>query len=359
MRLGLGLALTSRARAGEPAPVYPIVQKTRGFSVGFLSDTHLPRTPSAAERVRTCLDWIQANATGLVAVVNSGDMNVAPGADPQFGTWIRQADGGNLAPDVTFLPVPGNHDAEVPWNGPYGETPDQPHATLQAEHAALFQGREWYVWDHEALRIIVLNNLTDYLADAGASMYYNVNPPGNQYELNPDHGGITVEGSAQRLWLESVVGSSHPWKIVCCHRPMWAPFDEDPRKLHRAMRPIMAPAIDAGVSLFASGDVHVDSVSGPWYPTPPDYEEYRAPGSVGAYAMTVCGGYAVREVDETVLPDHANTVHYAAGLVSGLATGAILQFEGDWAWLRLFSCSGLDPVGAEVWSGTLVRNPGS
>jgi len=336
------------------------------ITLAIMSDTHVTDTPHEVKIAR-CIQWAQENATNLKALVMCGDNVDSPNYIPKFKDWAYHTDSGNLHVSVPIVTTIGNHDTEVPWHGAYGITPANPHLTIQNDYSDLFNGLEWYSWDCEdILRIASVNNLTDYLGTeggyAGDSMYYNCNPPGDNV-LNPDHSGISIPASAQRTWLDSVFDSSHPWKIIICHRSMWAPFDSDPRRLNRLARPAMATAIDKGCSMICQGDIHIGSLSGPWYPTAPDYEEYRDPGSVAAYSMTLLGGYVPRSIDETILPDHDNTVLWASGYVpGGVGTMhiALLQLDSvsDYASLKIFRCSNADPIGEVIYETTITKNPG-
>ncbi len=283
MKLGLSLSLT-RARQGAAGARRPRVMLTQGYSIGIMGCPHTEVVGSDPENIRTCLDWLQSH-DDLVALIGLGDLNESPNHICSWKAWLDDPEGGNLAPGIVKLPVIGNHETEVEWGGPYGVTDADPHAAIKSRYPALFQGREWYKWDHRSLRFIALNNLTDYLSGTGESMYYNCNAPGAHYELNPDHSGITIPGSAQRVFLTSAMASAHPWKIAACHRSLWAPYDSDPRRLHRTMRDAIRGAVDAGLSVIAQADIHVTSFSGPWYPTPPDNEEYRSPGQCGVYSL--------------------------------------------------------------------------
>lgn len=356
LKLGLGLSATmGRGSGGTPGP---LAMLTRGYSLGIISDPHIG-TAIHDDYVATCLAWLIGRARGLVGILACGDLVESP--EDSFNTWLRDPESGNVPTSIPLFPVPGNHDAEIGWGGPYEQTPDQPHATLVSRYAGYFRGREWYSVDHEALRIMAINNLTDYLSDAGYSTYYNNNPPGYHYALNPDHSGISIPGSAQRAWLDAQSASRHLWKIIAGHRSLWAPYDTDPRKLNRLARPAMATPIDRGVSLIVTGDIHVGSFSGPWYPTAPDYEEYRSPGSVGAYSLTLAGSYFPRDADPDVLPNPETTLHWSSGTGvsgSGLCHAALLTFQGDVAYLEVFECSNSNPTGAIVFTHTLLRNPG-
>lgn len=358
----LGLSLTGPTHGGG-TPSRPRVMRTQGYSIGIMGCSHIGvgMGGSREENIRTCIDWLQSH-TDLVAVVGLGDLNESPNFTTCWGAWLDDPEGGNLSTSIVKLPVIGNHDTEIPWTGPYDSTPANPHATIKSRYPALFQGREWYKWDHGSLRFIALNNLTDYLSDTGESMYYNCNPPGSHYDLNPDHSGITVEGSPQRQFLASAMSSAHPLKIAGCHRIAWAPFDSDPRKTHRAFRAALRGAIDAGLSVLFQADAHINSVSGPWYPTEPANEEYREPGQCGVYSVTLGDGYFMREVDPNVLPNPEVTLHYASGAETGhlhRAAVVLLRPIGDLIDMQLFEADDGAPAGAVVYRTTLIRNPGA
>lgn len=356
----LSLSLTRSTQGGGQAANRPRVMRTTGYSIGFMGCSHVGTLGGNLPNIRTCLDWLQSHGD-LVAVVGLGDLNESPNFADSWHGWLDDPEGGNLAAAIVKLPVIGNHDTEAAWQGPYDETPANPHSTVLSRFPALFQGREWYKWDHGGLRFIALNNLSDYLSDTGESMYYNCNPPGSQYVLNPDHSGITDAGSPQRSFLTSAMASAHPWKIAGCHRSLWAPFDSDPRKLHRAMRSAIRGAVDGGLSLIAQADIHVNSFSGPWYPTEPANEEYRVPGTCGVYSLTLAGGFFNRAVDPNVLPNPETTLHYASGSETGhlhRVAMALIRFIGDVADLQIFEVDDGVPAGAVVYRTTLIRNPG-
>ncbi len=348
-------------------------RRTTGYAVGMVTDSHISASVGAAN-VLTSLDWLRSQDPKPRAILHAGDINEVPAAASSFSTWITEQSGWP-DPEIEFLYTIGNHDAEIPWGGPYGITPAAPHASIVARHARLFRGREWYHRDIESTRVIVINNLTDCLHETtGRSCYYNCNPPGAEYEVNPDHGGISIEGSPQRAWLEAVANSDHLWKIVVGHRALWTPYDADWRPMNRLARPALRTPIDHGVSLVFTGDVHVGALSGPWYPAEPENEETRDPGQVGAYSLSLAGGYVVRSVDVSRLPgytggdvnDAANstTVHWADGNDNHpgdqhLCHAAHLTFAGDEAYLQIFACSDLNPIGGVVHTQTLRRNPGA
>ncbi len=347
-----------------------IRRRTTGFAFGWVTDTHIGQAMKP-EYVRAGLDWIRSRAgSQLVALLHSGDMTVQPAMEGNdWRSWIHSAEGGAWPPDVPVWPCVGNHDAEVGWMDD-GVVPQGPHATMIAHFGDSFAGREWWSKDvlvngePSTVRVIAINNLSDYFSTM--NQYYNCNPPGDRDgpDPNSDHSGITVDGSPQRLWLNEVTASDHLWKIVLCHRGLVLPFDSDPRRLNRVAWQAMKTPIDNGVSLFLQGDVHVGSLSGPWYPSPlsPDdsaFATYVAPGGVGAWSMSLAGSYAVRQVNTGVLADHASTCHWAEGgtTQSHLIQAAVLFVAGDDIIVEIWHMSDTIPAGIAM-TKRLRRNGG-
>ena len=344
------------------------------FTIAFMSDNHIPiSTPDAKINVARCVEWAVDNAVNLVAMVCGGDSQTNPttlAAGDGYDTWIRST--GALPANIPVLPVIGNHDTRLTWSGGvYDSTLDTCHSGIMGEYSDLFQGNEWYSWEHGGqVQIAVINNLTDYLSEAGyafmplTNMYHNCNPPGAQFVLNPDHSGITVPGSDQRVWLDATMASGHPWKIICCHRAMWVPFNSDPRKMNKLARPAMAVPIDLGCSLICQGDTHIGSLAGPYYPTAPLYEDTVAPGGVGAYSLSLTGTYQNRLVDTAELP--AGTVRWSSGSAGGathvrkchVALLEVVQ-GSETSTLTIFEVRDGDLPGSVVHTETIYRNPGA
>ena len=367
-----------QARAGGGGSgIRPV--KTRGFSLGFVSDSHTGDSGNTAY-FETVLNWMKNYSPKPTYIIHAGDMNESPD-HTSFKTWVEGLTGWPDE-DITFLPCIGNHDAEEPYDHAsdnYEVTPDAPHATIQSRYPQFFQGKEYYSIDYNSVRIIVMNNLTDYLEDRGVdydpieerylSQYYNCNPPGYAHSLNDDHSGFTVADSDQRNWIDSISESDHIWKIGVCHRTLWVPFDGDPRPMNKAGRATLATAIDNGLSIVLQGDVHQGSISGPWYPEETKVDE----GGVGAYSCCVAGGYAAtRAVDVSVLPgytsgdteDEANNpnIYWAdAGTTpaQGLTHGMMFSFEGDHCEVEVFRVDSSDTSGTSVHTQTFIANPGA
>ena len=338
-----------------PTPVW--TYQGPSFSVLFTGDPHHPCVH--APKLRAALDLARntdASDLGPVALCVAGDLVEAPEA-PGFCSWAYAPDGGGLDPAIPVIPCVGNHDTETPINAAFGSTPNDPHATFRSRFSALYGTVEWATWDSGPLRLMLLNNLTDYIrGDTGHPAYYNCNPPGAD-ALNPDHGGISVANSPQRQWLDSVSNSAHPWKIIVCHRGVWAPFASDSRRLNRACRAAFQTAINQGTTMVVQGDQHIAALCGPWYPD----ETYRQPGQCGAYALAVNGGFLTRAIDETVLPNHEETCQFALGrdYSLGLATVARLTIrDSEVAQLAIFGASAADPTGLVLHETEIIRNPG-
>jgi hypothetical protein len=318
--------------------------KIGGYSVIWLFDPHIRQT-SAAARVRACLAWAVAQAENPAALVVGGDMlDGGYGTGANFKTWVRDPAGGNLPSLIPIVPCAGNWDTEEEWLVPDEGTSPDPFVTLKANYPDLFGASTWYTWDHESLRIIIVNNLSDYFDQTNQrTAYANCNPPGYRNQVNPDFAGITIPGSPQRLWLDSVSGSSHLWKIVVAHRGLWAPFDSDPRKLNRDARVPILAAITNGVSQVSTGDIHVAFHAGPVN---------------GAHIFGLAGGYAGRDIDLQVLADDGVPCLWAQGKDGDWDRVQIATqyFDGDASYLTVFEVSDDTPAGAVVYAATLNRN---
>lgn len=335
-------------------------------AMAFISDMHAGGGPYIGHAIR-CLQWLQMHGVLPKALCDAGDLNENSEEEIPFHEWIRATDGGDLDTGIEIVVAPGNWDAdETPNSTNFGLIAENPYSALKALYPDLFGDNEFGSWDDPGgiVRVAFLNNISDYTNDEGKSAYFNCNPPGAEMGSNPDHSGILTPGSAVRTWLDGVFGTTAPpWRVVLMHRSLYAPYDSDPRKLNREARPAFLTPIDNGLSLIATGDIHVGSLSGPWYPAGgvegDPTAQYVAPGGTGAYALTLAGGYLPRNVDETVLPNHAETCLWASG---GSGTkkvqAALVLFsnEGDNAQIVIFESSDADPLGSIVYNGTLLRN---
>ena len=320
------------------------------YTIGFMADPHIGLTTHDAN-VRTCLDWLQAHAANLVALGVAGNLDEGPDAVGSFSSWIWDADGGNLAAAVQLLVAMGTHDANLgPDRVNCGNIVAPPFSNATDLYPTLFiDGREYYSWDYGAdLRIAVLNNISDDLdANNGESIYFNCNPPGAGDSINPDYSGITVEDSAQRLWLDAVFDASNPWKIVMGHRGFYVPSSLHALPNNVDGRDALKTPVDKGVSLIVTGNMGVGSFSGPWYPP----IEPRVAGQVGAYSLSLCGGHIVNYVSSRVLPDQVHTCHWSSGgaIASGITHVAMLYCNGLLGHLTIFQCSNAVPAGAVVF----------
>lgn len=315
-----------------------------GPTLGFVSDTHVGQSFHLA-RVRTCLDWMQANAgPQFLGLAHGGDGCESPSSS--FLSWARDPDGGGLPETMPIWMAPGNHDTETEFGSAYGETPASPHATMLARYDQWCGGSEWYSVAVGNVNLSVVNNLSDYLTGAGQSAYHNANPIGLQYTSNPDHGGITDPASPQRQWIAAQGASGHRWQIMLGHRALWAPFDADPRRLNVEAR----AAVPITTSLVLGGDIHVGSLSGPWRG-----DTMQAPGH-GAYALTLAGGYVVRQVQPGVIPPSSILWESGGAHASGLCQAALIEFGWDTMRVQIFECCNADPVGGVVYTTTLERN---
>lgn len=315
----------------------PVGQIAGALTLGFFCDPHIPDTNHEGH-VQTGLSWLVEQ--GAEALVCGGDCNGA-----SFFAWVRDVCGITLP----VLAVPGNHDGAVPWSGE-GPVPPDPFAGFVAAQGWLCQGKEWWHWSRGPVRVIGINNLVDCQIDGGLSGYWNVNPPGEKYVVNPDHSGISDPQSEQWAFLQQAATSGHQWVIVVAHRGVWAPFDASPRPMCRETRAALAGPIASGASLVVTGDQHIGGFTGPWVPD----EQLVAPGH-GAYALALAGGYAVRQVNPAVLPP--GSVHWARGgaTMSGIAHFAAVTFGDESAALRVLEVSNADPAGSQVFAATLPR----
>jgi len=333
--------------------------------LAFASDFHAGGTGAYFDHVITALNWIQMHGDLPSALCNAGDLCENTEETVPYHTWIRAAEYGDLDAGIDLIVTPGNWDAdELPTAG-YGAIPENPYSALLALYPAQFAGLEYgYVDIGTTVRVAFANNNSDYLDDSGVSKYHNCNPPGDQFDLNPDHSGITDPASDARVFLDAVFDNpAPPWRIVMMHRSLWAPFDSDPRKLNRDARAAVLTPIAKGASLVATGDIHVGSISGPWYPAggPVGDEDalYVAPGGTGAYSLTHAGGYFPRDVDDEVLPNHATTCPWSSGGSTTMKVQVSLVWfedDGDSATIVIFEASDADPLGSVVYTGTLSRN---
>jgi hypothetical protein len=361
--MGWGLGVTRR---GQPETA----RLTTGYSIGMMADPHYSYGSSARHaRIATAMNLILDNATGLCALLAAGDLNERP-EFVGFKEWALGEDVGWPA-IIPILPCVGNHDAEIATTGTPETTPASPHATLLSRYSDLFCGHEWFTWDAHLsgvpvdLRVISLDNLTDAMSEdpTPVSLFYNCNPPGHQYVLNDDYSGFTSGASPQRNFLANAIQSKRGWKILMMHRGLWLPFDSSDIPLHRDARPILADAVAAGCSVLLQGHAHMGVDCGPWHPSGAQYETYVAPAAnqVGIRSLCFSGGYTVRAINDTVLPNHVTTCHLARGSADSttMVHAAILQFDGNTAALKVYEVSAAVPAGALIYEATIYKNPGS
>lgn len=319
-----------------------------GYSIGLLADTHIGQGLNV-HRVVRCVEWLRSLSPKPVAIVHAGDITISAEQPSALDDWLEE-----IGREEEWILTCGNHDTEVEWAHD-GDVPDRPHATIVDRYPELFGGREWYTKDVHSARVIVTNNNSDCLATTGYSCYHNCNPPGERDAANPDHSGITVSGSVQRQWLDRAAACPADWKMVVGHRALWVPYDTDPRPMNRGAREAMRRPIELGVSLLFTGDVHVGALSGPWYPD----QELRVPGTVGCYSLSLAGGYAVRQVDESVLPEGACLWSDGGTGALGICHAGALVFGGAKVRLLVYRVAADDEEGSVVLETDLERNPGS
>lgn len=338
--------------------------KSRGFSILWMSDSHHNDTNHKA-RIETCLAWGWSRTPTPEAMFHGGDMNETP--EESYREYYA---GLGYDPEKLY-PAPGNHDTEVPWSpAQYGITTGNPHAAMLSRYPKLFRGKLFYYVDIHSLRFIMTTNITDYVTSSNTSAYFGANPPGLN-EDNGDYAGYSIEGSAQYQFIDEASRGHRGWLMVGGHRGLWLPFDSDPRRLNKVGRPTLRTAIQNGLSVSWESDVHVGSVTGPWYPNGGENELRVEEGGVGCYSISACGGFATRQPDVSVLPgytsgdvtDAANNpnVHWAAGgtSASGVCHIHHCVIDGDVAHLTTFGCSNADPEGSVLFTKDLRRNPGS
>ena len=83
------------------------------------------------------------------------------------------------------------------------------------------------------------------------------------------------------------------------------------------------------------------------------------PGTVGCYSLSLAGGYAVRQVDESVLPEGACLWSDGGIGALGICHAGALVFGGAKVRLLVYRVAADDEEGSVVLETDLERNPGS
>ena len=353
---------------GDPSPVYsnPSIaawsgyrnKQTTGFSIGFMTDMHFSQSiDTAMFNVDAILGWVLESAP--VAIVMSGDLTER--ADSLgLTTWLAE-ESTTWDSSSVILPVIGNHDTTIPQAtpAPLGTKVFQPIIEAWPER---FKGRQYYKYelDDYAFKFLAMSNCVDTVDADGDTAYPNCNPPGSLNVVigpNPDYSGFVTDGSPQYEWLETESASYDGWLIGGSHRPSWAPFQSHPRPLLKEARHgILKTMVENGLSIYASGDQHIVSLSKPFY------ENHIPADSAGVYQLVLTGGYFNRSPDDAALAEADR--YFAAG--DGLGTpwpayGAVVDFWGDIATIRIAMADAKDSDPdnvTTVYTGRLRRNPG-
>lgn len=316
--------------------------QTTDLAFLIIADPHLGQTNHVA-RVQTCLDWGLAQTPAPMAIYDAGDSNHAEMAALLASEYPAFAG--------AYRKVLGNHDSDYPIDCPSGTVSANPFAGTIAA-LPYFGGNEWWSHDMRTLddrathvRVVGLQNNSPSWNPIGVDNYYNCNPPGVQNELNHDHTGLTDPNSAQRIFLEAAIQTAPDWCIVLAHRGWLTARDEHPRPLAHDTEFLLAYFEAWGVSLVASGDIHVGSYT-------------RAPGKKLRH-LCLSGGYATRAVVDTAVPE--GSILWASGasvMNSGLCQIAYLNINNDSVALHIFECSDANPEGGVVYTDTFTRNGG-
>lgn len=323
---------------GTPLP------QTTDIVLLAVTDNHLGQTANV-EHVRTCFTWGFDSAAPVLAVLDAGDSihgNLAGLLASEYpGTYA-------------YLNALGNHDGNHPIDCPSGTVGPDPFSEQIARFPVL-AGREWYAHDLLTLdgrpthvRVVaVQNNIPSWNPATSVDNYYNVNPPGVQTELNPDHTGLTDPESPQRQFLAEAIQTAPDWCIVLAHRgfPGRVARDEHPRPLAPELAPLIPLFSSWRVSWVHTGDVHVGSY-------------VRVPGERITWT-SLEGSYATRSAENGVVPD--GSLLWASGassMMSGLCQIIRANINNDSCSIQIFECSDADPAGAVVFTDTFNRNGG-
>lgn len=344
-----------------------VIRKTTGYGLAIISDTHTNQTANGGN-MDPLMDLVRAHPN-LCALLSCGDQNLGQWVETaekdDFDDWIATQSLGSLP----VLVVPGNHDTYWPISYSSGSDTNEPHGVIKARYPHLFKGKEWYTWDYESLRIVVMNNLTD---DTSGN-YNNCNPPYNGQTPNPDWSGFDTTDSEQQLFIANAFSSSdHLWKIGALHRPVYAPFDDDPsvvgRPTHISQRNgIIRTAILNGMSVLSQGDQHIRFIGKKYIQNGISNETAGITivddkTGVGCWPIINSGTYATnRAIDLSFLPGSTEGTHYlyaSGNAEAGIGCGSltILDFYGDMARIRLWECTDGETAVLQ-YDGEIWRNP--
>ena len=345
--------------------------------LAYTSDPH-HQVSGGIANFQTCVTWLnkQAESKSVKALVVGGDLEESFRYDQQFKDFIRagtfstylgeNTEGCNLNADIECLPVIGNWDTT---SATHDEIPEDPHSIIVGRYPEYFNGKEYYTWDYKrVIRVFVINDITDYTTTAGSNTYFQCNPPGAPLgpPANPDHSGITVAGSDQHTWLDGAFNTDHEWKIMCFHRPLWSARDnrDGSRRSNRVAREYLAPYIDRRLSLILSGDQHIGSLSGPWYPAGTENAQLKGPGQLGTYELIAAGGYFPRPIIPGSLPDEERSILWSSGQDATshhIAHMVLLGFApgSNVCDITIFEVTDEAPDGSVVYNGKLVQNRGA
>lgn len=349
-----------------------VAVQTTGIAIGFMTDPHIGQTLNGPKAV-SIAKWIKNYSPKPKALVVCGDLTV--------GEHLPQVSGNNLINwlttgaswdfGITILPVIGNHDTKYAISAPAYPfaSGEKPYEYVKSQWPGFFGDKEYYYWDYESVRIMIMCNIVDTTGND----YHNCNPPGYTGSgiPNPSYTGFLTTGSPQWIWMQETSASfKGTWLIGAFHRPMYSAFPSSGvtrPTLRDGRGAILREMILNGMSLLMQGDQHIRFVGKKYINPSGDNTSVNTQivadiTGVGVWPMTLSGGYANRDIDLNELPGQTLGTHYllASGVNSdGIAAGAVLTIYGDHAKLEVAeNKDGIDGNTTVTLSTTIYRNPG-
>ena len=344
-----------------------IFKKTRGFSIAFMTDMHIGQ--SVEDQSGALLSWITGYSLKPVACIFGGDMTIGEHNDGNpIPEWLSTY---GWDDSIIQLPTIGNHDTR--WgisvtSYAYADN-DSPHELIKSAYSSLFNGKEWYKWDYQSIRVLVMCNNVDTTGNG----YHNCNPPGytGSGTPNPDYSGFNTSGSEQWNWvLENCDSFDGTFLIGVSHRGVYAPFDRYSLRQsnYLARTGLIREATLRGMSVLLQGDQHIGFVGKKYFnhetgTGPDDIIVVHDVTGVGLWPFELPGGYVCRQIDLNELPGTGVGTHYlyASGIGSTdrRAAAMIMTFHGDTAYFEIAQNYTGDPADTYItYSGTIWRNPG-